>query len=302
VGPPVVVLVSALLALAPAPELRVEAPPELAQVAGRLRSTDAAHLQDVSRLVGLETPGPPVRVVLVDDASPWAREVPSWVTGVALGTDLIVLFPHRAPIYPHGTLEDVLRHELAHVLIARASGGASVPRWFNEGLAMAAERPWGLTDRTRLALGLAFGSPLTLAEVDRLFRGGREEQAQAYAIAGWFVRDLIDEHGTGMPATLLRHLDAATSFDRAYARATGTTLVMAEAEFFRRQRRWTTWFPLLTSTTVLWAGIAVLVLLAYRRRRQRRAELWKVEEVEEVEEVSGEVERQVAAKRNGEPN
>ena len=219
--------------------------------------------------------------MLASDSSAWAREVPPWVTGVALGTGLIVIFPHRAPVYPHGTLEDVLRHELAHVLIARASGGASVPRWFNEGLAMAAERPWGLTDRTRLALGLAFGSPLTLAEVDRLFRGGREEQAQAYAIAGWFVRDLIDEHGAGMPATLLRHLDAATPFDRAYARATGTTLVMAEAEFFRRQRRWTTWFPLLTSTTVLWAGIALLVLIAWRRKRRRRAAMrrrWDAEE------------------------
>lgn len=211
--------------------------------------------------------------MLASDSSAWAREVPPWVTGIALGTDLIVIFPGRAPVYPHGTLEDVVRHELAHVLIARAARAATVPRWFNEGLAMAAERPWGLTDRTRLALGLAFGSPLTLAEVDRLFRGGREEQAQAYAIAGWFVRDLIDEHGAGMPATLLRRLDAATPFDRAYARATGTTLVMAEAEFFRRQRRWTTWFPLLTSTTVLWAGIAVLVLYAYRRRRASREAL-----------------------------
>jgi len=274
VPPPLAAALIAWLSVAaPVPELRVEAPADLSPSAARIGSIDAAQLRQVAALVGLDAPGPPVRVVLAPETSAWAARVPRWVAGLAFDTDFIVLFPARAPIYPHGTLEDVLRHELAHVLVARMARGHSVPRWFNEGLAMAAERPWGLTDRTQLAIGLAFGSPLTFHEIDRLFAGGREDQTQAYAISGWFVRDLIDRHGEAMPAALLRAVGEGVPFERAYARATGTTLVMAEGEFFKRQRRWTTWFPLLTSTTVLWAVAAVLVVLAIRRRRRRRADL-----------------------------
>ena len=68
-----------------------------------------------------------------------------WTAGFAIGNDgLIVLFPARSPRYPHDTLEDVLRHEVAHVLIDRAARGQRVPRWFHEGLAIVVERPWRL--------------------------------------------------------------------------------------------------------------------------------------------------------------
>ena len=49
------------------------------------------------------------------------------------------------------TLEDVLRHEVAHVLISRAAGGRAVPRWFHEGVAMSVDAGWDLSTRSWLA-------------------------------------------------------------------------------------------------------------------------------------------------------
>ena len=100
------------------------------------------------RLLRLDDPGGAIRVVLASDTSDWARQVPPTTAGFAVGEDsLVVLFPSRSLTYPHDTLEDVLHHEVAHVLIARAAGGRPVPRWFHEGLAMTAERTWGFEDR-----------------------------------------------------------------------------------------------------------------------------------------------------------
>src|SRR5436309_5504603 len=108
----------------PAPLLRIEAPPELAALRTRLESFDRQRLADVERLVGLTDPGPPIQVVLAPESSDWARQVSPWIAGFALqASDLVVLFPARSPGYPHDTFEDVLRHEVAHVLIRRASGG-----------------------------------------------------------------------------------------------------------------------------------------------------------------------------------
>ena len=283
-------VVALLVLLQHIPDLRVEAPPDLAHVGERISSVAPAQLADVSALIGGEADGPPIRVVLAAGSSEWARRVPPWTAGFAVGGELIVLFPARAPIYPHGTLEDVLRHELAHVLIARASGGRPVPRWFNEGLAMAAERPWGLADRTRLAWELAFRQRVTLIEIDRLFAGDREDQTRAYAVAGWFVSDLLNDHGSHVAREVLARMARGLSFDRAFAEATGLTLVSAEGEFWDRQRTWTTWVPLVTSTSTLWLGIALLAVYAARRRRQRRAALhrrWAEEEAATDREAGG---------------
>ena len=55
------------------------------------------------------------------------------MSGYALSREsVVVLLPERILSYPHGSLEEVLRHELAHVLIARAAGQRPVPRWLNE--------------------------------------------------------------------------------------------------------------------------------------------------------------------------
>ena len=59
---------------------------------------------------------------------------------------LIVLLPERVPSYPDSSLDDVLLHETAHVLVARAAGGRPLPRWFQEGMAMIAGRSWGRDD------------------------------------------------------------------------------------------------------------------------------------------------------------
>src|SRR5437762_9236278 len=149
------VLCAALLALAvpsssapsAVPQLTIEAPPELAGARARLQSFDPSRLRGVMQLLRMSDPGPAIRVVLASDTSDWAHQVPSSIAGFAVGNDnLVVLFPSRSPTYPQDSLEDVLHHEVAHVLISRAANGRPVPRWFDEGLAMAAERTWSLLD------------------------------------------------------------------------------------------------------------------------------------------------------------
>jgi hypothetical protein len=260
----------------PRPVIEVDAPPALAAERARVESFDLRRLAGIVRLVGLDAPGAPILVVLEAEDSTPARAAPSWVAGFADGQrGIVVLFPSRSPVYPDDTLEDVLRHEVAHVLIDRAAGGQPVPRWFHEGLAMAAERPWGLRDRTRLIAGFALGSPVGTSEMNALFTRDRAAQAQAYALAGAFVHDLLAEHGAGLPAVLLARVSAGVPFDRAFAEVTGEGLSDAERAFWRRQRLWTTWIPVLTSASALWLGVTLLALVAIRTRRRKSAAIRK---------------------------
>jgi MYXO-CTERM domain-containing protein len=269
----------------PPPALEIEAPPELASARARLESYDLGPLAEIVRLIGLDAPGPPMRVVLAAAGSEWAGQVAPWTAGFAIGdAGLIVLFPDRSPSYPHDTLEDVLRHEVAHVLISRAAGGQPVPRWFHEGLAMAVERTWGLRDRSRLATELVFGPHAALPDIDALLTGNQGMQSRGYSLAAAVVRDLVAEYGEGAPGEILRQVKGGQPFDVALASVTRRPVVVFEAEFWDRQRTWTTWVPVIASSTTLWLGVIGLAALAVRRRRRRAAAIrrrWAEEEAAE---------------------
>jgi MYXO-CTERM domain-containing protein len=275
------------------PTLVWSAPPELAAARSRAASFDPRPLAGIVRTVGLDAPGPPIDVVLAGEDSEAARSMRPWVAGYAISNaGLIVLFPARSPGYPHDTLEDVLRHEVAHVLIARAAGGRPVPRWFHEGLAVAVEPPWDLADRSRLVWELVAGPRLTLREIDALFDAGATAQSRAYSLAAAVVRDFIRAHGPAAPAGVLRFVREGDAFSDAVARVAGRPLGAVEDDFWDRQRVWTIWVPFVTSGDVLWLlVIGVAALAVWRRRRQSREirRRWDEEAAESARSASHDV-------------
>lgn len=264
------------------PALVIMAPVDLASARSRLESFNRFPLADIVSTVGLAEPGPAIQVVLAAEDSEAARGTSPWVAGYAIGNaGLVVLFPARSPVYPHDTLEDVLRHEVAHVLIARAAGGRDVPRWFHEGLAVVVERPWDLEDRSRLAWELMAGPRLRLREIDAMFEGGAAAQSRAYSLSAAFVRDIIREHGGAAPAAILRLVRDEVPFDRAVATVAGQPLGFVEDGFWDRQRVWTVWMPMVTSGEAFWFAVILLAALAVWRRRRHSAGIrrkWDEEE------------------------
>jgi hypothetical protein len=250
----------------------------------RLGRIDDDQLRSIVHLVGLEAPGDPIRVVLASEETELARATPPWIAGFAHGaTDTVVLFPARSFRYPHDSLQAVLHHEIAHILIGRAGGNGTVPRWFNEGLATVAERAWHFEDRRHLAWMLVTRGPLGMDEVDRRFELGASEAAGAYALASAFVRDLIDTHGVDLPARILEGVAAGAGFDEAFRAAAGQPIQMAERQFHARLTSWEQWVPLLTSPFALWTLVTLLALYAIHVRQRRRAERrarWDAEEDE----------------------
>ena len=260
------------------PELIVSGGPDTSAMARRLERYDAERLVGIMRMVGIGEPGLPISIHLAAEEDSLASATPTWVAGYAVGSDArIVLFPGRTPAYPDDSFEDVLLHEVTHVLVYRAAHGRFVPRWFNEGLAMTAERVWGLEDRVRLTAGRLVGPSLGPADVDELFAGDRASVARAYAWSGAFVRYLLLRHGPEIGARMLREVATGTPFDTAFMTVTGRSLDRTVDDFGNETTLWNRWIPFLTSTVVLWIGITFLALYAFRRRqasRQAQRQAW----------------------------
>jgi hypothetical protein len=267
------------------PQLVIEAPDELTAYARRLAQIDRIALLRVMILVGVREPGPPIVVQLIPEHADLARRTPRWIAGFALSTaDTVVLFPARSVGYPHDSIGDVLIHEIAHVLIARAAGGAPVPRWFHEGVALVAERGWGLSDRTQLMMAVTL-ERRPLDDIDAAFAGSEREAARAYALSGALVRDLLRDHGSDAVARILERLAAGETFENAIVTVTGQSLAALERAFWRA----TWWYylvPFLTSSLMLWTAVVVLAVYARRARARRRAALRKKWEEEEERELA----------------
>jgi hypothetical protein len=277
------VLAASPLAAAEPTRLVLVPQPGLRPSANTLAAGPRPWIESEMVLFGLDAPGPDIRVVLAPESSPLAREAPAWVSGYTDGatTDrgsVVVLLAERTPSYPDGGLEEVLAHEVAHVLIHRAAGGRPVPRWFDEGLAMLASRSWRLRDETELALGVVSGPRVPLWKLDDLFRGDRREVERGYALAGTLVKDLLDRYGPSVPRIVLARLARGDTFDEAVRGTTGATLIEIGEAFYERQASLKRWIPILTSTAVLWFGISVLAIVAAIRKRRRRAELEEEDE------------------------
>ncbi len=274
--------VSPHLWAAPSPQLVVEAPAELAAVAEEVRSIGEGDFSAGLHITGVIGFTRKIRVILSAENSEPAREVPTWVSGFARGSEaVIVLFPARVHSYPDRNLRTLVHHEVAHVLVAQAARGRPVPRWFNEGVATVAAREWGIEDRARFAMAVLGARPHGVRDLDAAFEGSGPRITRAYALSSAFVRFIQRRYGTAAPAIVLDGIARDLNFDEAFLRATGEPLAHAEQIFFEKEAFWTTWLPFLTSTGALWMAITILALVAVRRSRarsQQMLEAWDKED------------------------
>jgi hypothetical protein len=271
----------AAVAVSAPPRLLVEAPPALAAYAREVERLDRTAFFPAMELTGLWEPGD-VRVLVVPEGSPLARRAPSWAVAYAdPSAGAVVLIPTRTPTWPDDGLPDVVRHEVAHVLTWRAAGGRSVPRWFDEGLAMAAGRERVIEDDLRERLAILVGPRLRFAQVDDLFQGGRSEAIRAYSLSSAFFGDLLARHGSAFPRRVLRRMAEGEPFEEAFRSATGVAFRDESGAFWRSRRSLERWLPILTSTAAVWLTIVLLSFWAVRvvkGRRAARLAAWEAEE------------------------
>lgn len=257
-----------------APRFVLQAPAELERFAREIESAPASDWESLLELTGLDSFDPQIVVVLAPESSPEARRAARWINGWADGRrGFVVLFPERVGGYPDRKLRPLLRHELMHVLVARAADGRRLPRWFDEGLAMAGARQGDLGDRARVALATLTSDRMPLARIDEAFAGGESQTHAAYALAGDLARTLLARHGAGSTRLILARVAAGQPFEIAFREATGESVAAFEREYWRRRTLWDRWIPVLSSSVLLWAGIALLAIAAFRRRRVRDAQL-----------------------------
>ena len=248
-----------------AEEIKARLADELGQpVLDKVEVRIARTPEDMATLAPLEAPPPP------------------YGSGVAYTELDLVLLTLTAPQTNEGVnLDEVFRHELAHVALEDAVLHHHVPRWFNEGLAIyeSDEHPW---DRVQsLSTATMYGKLLPLVDLDRSFPEDHVEVSVAYAESGDFVRFLMRKADKNRFAAMIDRVRGGQAFDRALGDAYGSDVRKLEYQWKEELSRKYTYWPVVAGGSLVWVAVIGALVVGYiRRRRRAKATLarWAKEE------------------------
>lgn len=238
---------------------------------------------EIATLLGVAAPGR-ITVYLSgsdEDFSDLTQgKIPHWGAGCAF-PDQGVIVLRRLP----GQVEALLRtarHEMAHILLHQAPGGA-VPVWFDEGVAMWAARQWRFHDSTEVFRAVSMGGLIPLSEMGSVIEFSSDEAGLAYTECLLAVSYLIHISGRDAVARVIDRLSSGDAFGKALYRTTGFTEVQFEIRWTEFARKRFGPATLLIRTEALWIYMALLTLVAYLSIRVRsRRRLGRSEEEDDI--------------------
>ena len=267
------------------PHLRVHAHPDDVVVARRMLRHGEESLPHIASALGLGSGGDIHVFIAPDDHTFEAMQpgpTPPWADGLAWPSrGLVYLHAPRARLGNDEPLEQVMDHELVHVVLGRAFSPRPVPTWLQEGAAqtLSGQAYQGRGDD--LAVGMLSGGLLPLRELTRGFPADATRARTAYAQSAMFVGYLSREAGPEGLRLVVARMAAGDSVDQAILVATGRSLDSLDLAWRDRLSGSPLWLkPLVSDNAILGLGAIVLVIggtMAIRRKRAK-VKRWADEE------------------------
>jgi hypothetical protein len=209
-------------------------------------------------------------------------EPPSWSVGTAYpARNLIILRSPRAMKGGRTDIEEVLRHEYAHLALGRALKGNEAPQWLDEGFTMLQSQGWSLSWTYVLSRGVLSKALIPLEELADSFPLDQGQAQLAYAQSFSFVSFIKTEYGPEALPHLIKGIAYGLDAETALRQATGLGLRNLERRWKEELKRRYSWIPIATSFFSLWFLASLLFLLGYwikRRRAKRILTEWEQEE------------------------
>ena len=214
--------------------------------------------------------------------APLGSPPPSYASGVAYTRLHLVLISMLAPRGGEAVdLDQVFRHELAHVALEDAVLGQHVPVWFNEGLAIGLAGENTMDRQKVLGTASITGKLLPLADLDRRFPSDHFEVNIAYAESADFMMFLRRRADHVRFASMVQRVRSGQLFEQALGDAYGSDLRKLEFQWRGEVDRRYSVIPLLAGGGIIWVGVIGALGWGYVKKRRRAKAIlakWAVEE------------------------
>ncbi len=265
--------------------LRVQYPEGGEALGQRSLAILESALEDFS--AALEPGDEPIEVIICGTHAEFAYYAGDYaqarVGGIAVSEEGIIVVKAPGLQLQPARYGDILRHELAHVMLARTVDVANVPRWFNEGIAMTLAEEYRWYSVFHTARMYLQGGTMTYRELQIVMEFAQDHQfGDAYAQSLSMTRFLKRRLGEEAFWSFVREQE-----ERPFARILDDYTGWTPHEFVEAWRR-SLWQVALVSSIVsgftAFQFMAFLTFAAYmRKKRQGEARIrqWELEEQED---------------------
>jgi len=230
----------------PSPELTVRFESSLKGIAEDLLDIYPSIKSNLEKTFGWEMPFRPA-VFLVQDKEYFQRLTGNKliVAFAAPGDNLIVIDCSRLHIRPH-RLDQVLKHEMVHLILHHNIRSVHLPRWLDEGVAQWLSE--GIAElleapqRSFFEEALLSGNYIPLRDLKHSFPTDKKNLMLAYEESRSFVAFISDRYGDNRIFEILEHLQKGNEIHTAFYASLDASPEEIEDRWIMQQRRQTTWF------------------------------------------------------------
>lgn len=257
--------------------ITIEFEPAHEKVAKKIAEICGDRIPRLAAELGLNTVEP-FCIYLIDDIAAFEKEqgirLPTWGVAFAFMDNQIMLVDVARATRTWNGLDQVIPHELSHLLVAQRVGGVLMPLWFVEGLALWQAREWSMVENWRLMEAVWANRAPSLAHIHGSMPVGEASARDAYRVAYSAITDRFDDNIEALPAffdELVRTGDFATAFESFFGEDEASYTVRFAASLDKRYKSRLMLFQM----GPLFSVIAVLFLFVYfrvylRSRRKMR--------------------------------
>ncbi len=204
------------------------------RVADKVAEICAAEIPHISAELGLATMSP-IEIVVTADARAYDRTLgeglPKWGVAFALLEDQRILVDVNRATRAYNSLEEVVPHELSHLLLYQRVPGVRFPIWFLEGLAQWQAREWSLLDGWQLMNNVWSGSAPRIRDITYAYPEGQDRAQAAYRVSYSAFTELFSAGGFERLPEFLGEVERLGNFETAFLEYWGFTTVDYGAYF-----------------------------------------------------------------------
>jgi hypothetical protein len=221
----------------------------------------------------------PVRIVFTVEKDAGSKQfgLPEWGEGGAIGRDLIVV-PTAFKPFLDQSFAQITRHELAHIVLARAYPSTSLPRWLHEGIAMTLSGEMSMQQHVVISKAIFTNSIMPLSSIDSVNGFFRGRADIAYCESQLAVVFLIEHYGMDVLEELCVSSQKSGGFSAGLYATLGLTQrefeAMLQSSINERYR----FVFLITDYYAFWIAVVILFIIAFfvahsrKRKRMQEAE------------------------------
>jgi len=163
----------------------------------------------------------PIEIIITPDARRYdaslMQEIPSWGVAFAVLEQQRILVDVNRATRAYNSLDEVVPHELSHLLVYQRVPRVRMPIWFLEGLAQWQAQEWSLVDSWALMNSVWSGEAPRLRDVDWYYPSNETRARAAYRVSyAAFTQLFSNGGGFARLPDFLADVDRLRNFNDAF--------------------------------------------------------------------------------------